>query len=307
MDTKVVTELLEILRRHGYSEFPKTGVQLFGFAHSIKSRPAISKTDKLGQYVYLGIKNGLAMRLNSGVYTEDVVRVLVHIDGVKLYKDSREELLPIVMKIVHKDYECEPFVVALYYGNAKAKSLGDFLNDFVKESKELTEGGLVINDKKYAFKITGIVGDAPARSYIKGTKGPGEFNSCERCTVPGVTKDNKRVYAELNCSKRSKETFMARIDKEHQSSKTLIPLLGMARIGSCERFSEVRIYKIQMSPSKKWSKLTEMRNKCVFMQLENAFYAVCILHDNYETGLPRLERAYVRATNVATESEADLS
>lgn len=225
MKTCVVTSLLKRLKDVGYSELPASGATLMGFSHAVRSCPMISKSNKIGDYIYLGIQNGLEKCILPDVFNEREIQVLVHIDGMTIYSDTDCALWPILIKLYHKDYTCSPFVAALYYGPSKPKDVELYLGDFVEEARNLTMNGVTIQGRSYAFKIAGIIGDGPARAYIKCVKGPTGYYACERCTVPGETVHNRRIYPDMNASERTKESIIARIDRQHQPKAVQSPLL----------------------------------------------------------------------------------
>lgn len=95
------------------------------------------------------------------------------------------------MKIFHKEYNCEPFTVALYCGDSKPASAHDYLLDFVTEATKLINDEVIINTRTYSFRIIGIIADSPARAFVKCIKPPGAFYTCERCSVKGISVGKK--------------------------------------------------------------------------------------------------------------------
>lgn len=204
------SQLLHLLKTEGYNELPSSASTLLGFSHSIKTRPLISKNDTIGEYIYLGIKNGLENAIKTNVYQESEINALAFIDGMTVYCNSKGQLWPIILlKIFHKDYECEPFVVALYYGSSKPKNVNKFMENFVEEAEDYTTNGIRINTILYKFKVLAIIADSPARAFLKCIKGTNGFFSCERCVVEGSAVERKRVVPEVNCSKRTSESFIS--------------------------------------------------------------------------------------------------
>lgn len=224
---KTVTQLLQILRSEGFADIPPTVHNLLGFDHLVKSKTMLSKSNDLGSYIYLGIKNGLINRIVPEIYTEEIIKLYIHIDGASLYKSSRGQLWPILAKIHHPNYTCTPFVVAIYHGNGKPRNVGDFMNDFVKETKELLLNGMSIKNKFYSVEIPAIICDGQARAFIKCIKGPTGYFACERCCVKGIHKNKKRVYPETYCAPRTQETFRAKTDQNHHKVDCTTPLLSI--------------------------------------------------------------------------------
>lgn len=128
---------------------------------------------------------------------------------------------PISAKVFHKEYDCPPFIVALYYGDAKPLNVEDFLHDFVAEITVLISNGLKIDEKFFDVDLMAIIADSPARAFIKCVKGPTAFYGCERCTVKGNTVDRRRVYPKMNCVRRTRESFILQQQKEHHKDDKL--------------------------------------------------------------------------------------
>ncbi|CAG5072349.1 Protein of unknown function, partial [Cotesia congregata] len=132
-----VYELLEILIKEGYKMFPPKAHVLLGYKHSINSQPVLTKNNTFGQYLYLGIVNGLEKRINPEIFKEECIKIVVFIDGMKIYKSTKGQLWHIVVQLYDKKYESSPFVAGLFYGDAKSSDVDSILNDFVNELKLL--------------------------------------------------------------------------------------------------------------------------------------------------------------------------
>ncbi|XP_048507873.1 uncharacterized protein LOC125500186 [Athalia rosae] len=225
----VISELLVILRSEGYVSLPKTAQAFLGTTHSRKVQPMLSNRNTSGEYLYLGIQEGLDKRISSNIYTEDTIQILVHIDGMQIYKNSRKQFWPILATLYDAKYESTPFIAAIYSGDSKPKSASDFMRDFVEEAAKLIRIGISIDGKQYAFKIKAIVSDCPARSFLKCCKGHNGFYACERCETKGVTINKKRVYPEMNSRNRSRKSFKRQRQQEHHLPDRKSPLLDLPR------------------------------------------------------------------------------
>eukprot|EP00111_Clytia_hemisphaerica_P013454 TCONS_00039496-protein len=106
---------------------------------------------------------------------------MINVDGLPLFKSTALDLWPILGMFVHP----HPFVISLYTGEGKPNNCSEYLDDFLKEYKELRDHGFVFEDKQYFVKIWCMLCDAPARQFIKCTKGHGGFYACERCVIKG--------------------------------------------------------------------------------------------------------------------------
>lgn len=104
----------------------------------------------------------------------------------------------------------------------KPANVKEYLSDFVKECKKLIKTGIVIDENNYFLKIIAVVADSQARSFIKLCKTAGTFYACERCTKKGISvgeKRKKRVYPEMNCELRTKESFNNQTQKGHHKDE----------------------------------------------------------------------------------------
>lgn len=108
----------------------------------------------------------------------------------------------------------QPFIVGIYHGMSKPSSIEEFLNEFGNEFCILRDEGFNWNGKKYFLRIRAITCDAPARSFIKCVKHCTGYYGCERCTIKG-TYDNKVVFVECNCERRTDHSFRNRLHPQH--------------------------------------------------------------------------------------------
>lgn len=65
--------------------------------------------------------------------------------------------------------------------------------------------------------------------YLKCIASHGGFSACERCTVKSMTINHRRVYPELDCPKRTKESFILKKDEKHHSVGLTTPLLELPK------------------------------------------------------------------------------
>lgn len=222
----VVTDLLLVLQSEGYTNLPKTAQTLLGTKHSRTLQQMRSCKNTVGEFIYLGIENGLK-KVISHDYTDDEISVFIHVDGMSLFRNSPTQMWPTSVKVFHKNYLIKPFAVSIFCGDSKPYSIHEYLENFVAEANKLIKDGVTINDRQYAFKILAVIADSPARAFLKCCKYPGGFYSCERCTTKGVTqntninrkkgdkKTSKRVYPEMDCELRTKKSFADKQQPQH--------------------------------------------------------------------------------------------
>ena len=184
---KAVNEMLDILRRNGHC-LPKDQRTL------LKTPTDLSATGKCGgQYIYFGLEAAILKILAQNpdfCVHENVIRLVVNVDGVPLFKSINSQFWPILCSF----HNLEVFLVALFYGNGKPDPVNEFLHDFLLELTELNENGITCSNKKFSVEIKCFVCDAPARSLLKGTAGHTGYHSCERCVVVGTYCDHRVVF-----------------------------------------------------------------------------------------------------------------
>lgn len=226
LNNKMLSELLCILKVE-HNEFPKTAE---AFLRTNKSRnvvkPMLSANGSYGTYIYFGLEKVLTLIINPEIYVEDTIEILVNIDGVQIYRNSRQQFWPILIMLHNRRYIAKPQVIAIYHRESKPKSSTDFLDEFIKELLSLMTNKITLSNKTYSIKVLGFVCDTPARAFIKCVKSHVAFYACERCTVKGKTVGkNKRIYPRTTCEQRSKESFQMRRQPEHHLDNEFSPLL----------------------------------------------------------------------------------
>lgn len=198
----------------------------------VPSREMEGLKGKIGNFTYLGIKKELSKRISLDIYKEEVITVVIFVDGAPIDEDT--QMWPNLMMILNKKYRTRPFPVAIYTGKTKPKSAEDFFFEFVEEAIDLTVNGIVISEKKFKFELVACICDTQGRCFVKCTKGPTGFYSCERCTTQGQsvkTGDKnkrgsditKRVFPEDNAPLRTRESFENQEQSDHHLHIT--PLL----------------------------------------------------------------------------------
>ena len=117
----------------------------------------------------------------------------------------------------------DPFLIGLYSGCVKPVSVDEYLSDFVEEVQVLEQLGVSIGEKKFDFRISAVICDAPARSFVKKVKNFNSYHGCERCTQPGVW-NGKITYPENDAARRTDTTFANQSDEDHH--RGISPLAG---------------------------------------------------------------------------------
>lgn len=123
-----------------------------------------------------------------------------------------------------KNIKSKPFIIGLFCGNAKLKSLDEYLDDFVNELFDLLQNGFHFNHKTYIIKIHSIICDALARAYIKCIKSHGGYHACDKCIENGKF-HGRVIYPGLNAKLRTDASFLLKEDEDHHIGNS--PLLKL--------------------------------------------------------------------------------
>ena len=199
----------------------------------LKTPRRIDAADKCGgKYIYLGIQQGIFRTFEENLFTErggTDIELLFNIDGVPLFKSSTSQFWPILCSFSN----CNPFLVALFLGKSKPEPLSDFIGDLLEELVHLRETGICVEDVLYTVRAKGFICDAPARAYLKCIKGHTAYYGCERCTIKGYTKENRRVFfSETPCPLRTDEEFLNFMYKDHQRALSPLTEVGIRCVSS---------------------------------------------------------------------------
>ena len=171
-----------------------------------------------GLFYYFGIKENVTETLERN-YThaseQNEIKMQINIDGLPLFKSSNWQFWPILGLILNIPYQ-NPFIIGLFYGEHKPKNVDEYLEDFITECNELSENGLRIENKHYHFKLSSVICDTPARSYVKQVKGHTGYSGCDKCIQSGEW-NNKMTFPETNASPRTNTQFRERSDEDHHT------------------------------------------------------------------------------------------
>lgn len=144
---KSIDEILVILRSEGYTRLPKSAKTLLGTS-SIATDTRIMKCsdDTIGHFKYFGIYENLNTIIDPGCYLLNELQLIIHVDGMDLFNKSKKGFWSIMGKVFSNSYISKPFLIALFFGNSKPYSAGDFFKEFISEANDLTkEGNKLLN------------------------------------------------------------------------------------------------------------------------------------------------------------------
>jgi len=116
-----------------------------------------------GKYYHFGIANGLKNISNFLNNSEDTIKINIGIDGLPLATSSGSSFWPILGSI--QNFSCHyVLMIGLYWGLEKPIDSNIFLNDMVKELKELSSVGMSTPYCTKIVLVNCICCDAPAKS-----------------------------------------------------------------------------------------------------------------------------------------------
>ena len=184
-----------------------------------------------GLYHHFGVENSILRKLMSTSQNLDGVETLtlhINIDGLPLFKSSGMQLWPI-LGIIKEIPGSDPIIIGVFSGMKKPSSVDEFLDDFVKEMKTLTEHGMECNRKRFKIVLDAFICDAPGRAFIKCIKYHSGYNACERCTQSGIWA-GKMTFPEMTAPARTDVHFNEMNDEGHHTSVSPLQQLNIGMV-----------------------------------------------------------------------------
>jgi len=89
--------------------------------------------------------------------------LLYNIDGLPLFNGSNQQFWPNLGLFLHNDYESQPFIVAVYSGDSKPQNIDYYLEDYVKEAKNLIQNRVTIGQMTFRIEIVEFLCDTTTR------------------------------------------------------------------------------------------------------------------------------------------------
>jgi len=218
-------DLLLILRRR-YPELPKDSRTVMRTCSNVQVQ-AVSG----GHYHHFGLVNGLKTVIDKFEVCDDVINLQLNIDGLPLFKSSSGQFWPILGLVTNCKIK-QPFIIGLYYGNTKPASAAEYLQQFVHEYSNIQRQGLNHNNNQYTIKLSAVVCDMPARTFIKATKGHTGYHGCDKCVQEGVYTSNRMTFPETDAALRTDESFAAQLDEFHHVGVSPFTCLSIGMINN---------------------------------------------------------------------------
>lgn len=202
---KPLTELLRNLKIMCNPNLPSD-------ARTLKSTPRKIKTRDVepGRYWHFGIKRMLEILKSKAILLPADLTLNVNIDGVPLYRSSKQVFWPILGKFSELKH-LKPFVIGIYYHEStKPKNLHSYLEDFVAEMDWFAKN--IFCESKINPGL--FIMDAPAMAFAKQTISHNGKKACGKCEVVGKKK-GRMCFTKIENKKRTDSEFRLRVDKEH--------------------------------------------------------------------------------------------
>ena len=158
--------------------------------HKISQSTINVKIEELGEgkFSYFGLETGIQSRLAAcPQFASTVAKIdlVINVDGIPISRSSKRNIWPILCTFGY----FSPITVAVFEGRGKPSSLHTFVKKFLDELIDLQQHGVkfIHGEKNYCIPVStkAWVCDAPAREWLKNTKGHSGYNACERCTMEG--------------------------------------------------------------------------------------------------------------------------
>ncbi|EZA50805.1 hypothetical protein X777_11060, partial [Ooceraea biroi] len=181
-----------------------------------------------GEYFHNGLRSEIMAFLQKSQIDVDLIEVQISIDGLPISNSSTNQLWSI-LGLVIPDLS-NIFIIGCYFGSKKPYDCNEFLRDFVDEAQILVTEGLEYRGKHISVSIHSLIADTPAKSFLTATKGHTGCFSCAKCTTEGEYIDRKMCFPDINCPKRTNESFLQQRQIEHHTGSSIlldIPNLGM--------------------------------------------------------------------------------
>jgi hypothetical protein len=152
-------------------------------------------------------------KLHSTLNPERLITLKIGIDGIPISKSSNVQFWPILGSVDQAMMK-NVFIISLFFGSTKPTNVTEILNPFISEMKLLESQGITINNNNFDVRISCIIADAPARSFIKSIKNHNAYYGCERCCQKGKWK-KRVIYPNKTCELYTDDTFLNQLYPNH--------------------------------------------------------------------------------------------
>lgn len=119
-----------------------------------------------GEYWHHGLKPHVE-KVCSDVSKPTSLSLKINIDGLPIYRSSKDEFWPILFNI-HEMPQLRPMIIGIYSGKRKPADVAQFLTPFVEEMEDVYTNGIYVNGHKISVTVRCFICDSPARAFVKG-------------------------------------------------------------------------------------------------------------------------------------------
>lgn len=156
----------------------------------------------------------------------DTLQMDLNVDGAQVFSSSIQCMWPILGRII--GIPTSTFIIGLYYGTKKPQCPAQFLNFTISEIDTLTTDGYKYLSHSYDFKLSKVLCDTPARSFVKGSKSCTGYFGCDKCSVEGEYLG--RVVFLGHGALRTDDSFRSRENPEHHIRESPFELINIDMI-----------------------------------------------------------------------------
>lgn len=217
-----IQELLRILKKRKIFNFLPSDHKTLLRAN--KSRFLKHIYEDGSQFCYFGLENSLRKQLLHELIepSEAVLDISISVDGLPISKSNSNQFWPI--QAICSQSKFGVFLIGIYYGKTKPQDVSEYFKDLIEELALLSTSGFYINSKKYLVKLSKIIADAPARSFVKQCKNHNSYHGCEKCIDKGTWK-GRVIFESFDAPLRTFESFKSQHDINHHTG--ISPLIQL--------------------------------------------------------------------------------
>lgn len=182
-----------------------------------------------GQFYHFGLEKGILGIINATKGKQvsfKKIEISLGIDGLPISKSSNLQFWPILCKLNGNLWGGNVFIVSLFCGNQKPKSIEEFLNPLANELNSLKQNGIEVYGKNLKFVLKAIIADAPARAFIKQIKSHNAYFACERCYFKGEFYGRVIYPVGEKYPLHSDESFKSKAHINHHEPNKMSPLVN---------------------------------------------------------------------------------
>ncbi|ODM94800.1 Retinaldehyde-binding protein 1 [Orchesella cincta] len=177
--------------------FEVSGGNFVYFSIKAKVYPRIAKNFK----GYVVDCSPIGIKLQSKV-PHKLISLSLGLDGIPTTGSNNKSFWPILGRIDQFPFE-KPFVIGMFHGKSKPSDT-NFLTYLADEIVVLEKTGFQVDNEQLSFRISKILADAPARSFLKGVRTHNSYAACERCTQE-ADEQTKIIQLKTAVEEHSKE------------------------------------------------------------------------------------------------------